>query len=418
MTRINGSIRNLVLVFIATTSISLLMVASAQESITLLIHPTLYEATGGEGGLVSEFTDATGIEVEVVTAPTDQLRERAVIEYVSGTGRFDVATLQDSWMNLEVAAFLEPLSDRFQATDNEYASDDIIQSLLAVNTVDGNLVAIPFRGGTTMLYYRKDLLEEAGVEPPTTIEELGAAAKELTREGVYGLVMRGVPGFEITQDFARLLFAHGGEILDESGTECLLDEPEGIATIAFWADLFQGGYMPPDTFALGRDDQIRMLQTGDAAMGIYFSPYYGRIVAETGPEVIGWSVTPTADGVEPGRSLNTLWSLAIDRNSDNKDAAWQLVQWLTNPENQLTMAVEYANAPVRASVYNDQGFSSGNPAAAGWLTATAASEFTPSHPRFAEMADIITIELTTALEGRSTPEEAAGAMCRQIDSLL
>lgn len=418
MTRFSRFLRKMVRVPLATLGITVLLLASAQESITLLIHPTLYEATGGEGGVISEFTEATGIEVEVVTAPTDQLRERAVIEYVSGTGRFDVATLQDSWMNPEVASFLEPLNERFQGTGADYAPDDIIQSLVDVNTVDGNLVAIPFRGGTTMLYYRKDYLEEAGVEPPTTIAELGEAARELTRDGVYGLVMRGVPGFEITQDFARLLFAHGGEILDETGTECLLAQPEGVATIAFWADLFQGENMPPDTFAVGRDDQIRMLQTGDAAMGIYFSPYFGRIVAETGVETIGWAVTPTAEGVEAGRSLNTLWSLAIDGNSQSKDAAWQLVQWLTNPENQLTMAVHYSNAPVRGEVYNDPEFQEGNPAAAGWLEATAASEFTPSHPRFAEMADIITRELTAALEGRTTPEEAAGAMCNQIDRLL
>lgn len=403
---------------LAILVLTILGLASAQGTLTLLIHPTLYEATGGEDGVIKQFTEATGIQVEVVTAPTDQLRERAVIEYVSGTGRFDVATLQDSWMNAEIASFLEPLNERFQSADSTYAPDDVIQSLVDVNTVDGNLVAIPFRGGTTMLYYRADFLAEAGIEPPTTMDELAEAARALTTDGRYGLVMRGIPGFEITQDFARLLFAHGGEILDETNTACRLNEPEGIATIAFWADLFQGGYMPPDTLAIGRDDQIRLLQTGDAAMGIYFSPYYGRIIDGPGQENIGWAVSPVAEGVTPGRSLNTLWSLAIDRSSKNKDAAWQLVQWLTNPENQLTMAVEYSNAPVRESTYNDTAFREGNPAATGWLEATAASVFTPSHERFAEMADIITVELTAALEGRSTPERAADAMCQQIDRLL
>lgn len=416
--------RNVILPMFTVLALAAWGSAVAQE-ITLLIHPTLYAATGGETGVIADFTAETGIVVNVVTAPTDQLRERAVIEYVGGTGTFDVATLQDAWMNEEIAAFLEPLQDRLAASAAEYRAEDLVQSLVDVNTVDGNLIALPFRGGTTMLYYRADHLAEAGVEVPTTLDELRAAAEALTRDtdgdgetDVYGLVQRGIPGFEIVQDFGRFLFANGGAILSEDSTACVITEPEGVGAIQLWADLYQGGYMPPDLFAIGRDEQIRQLQTGRASMGVYFSPYYGRLVDELDTDQVGWAVTPTADGVEPGRSLNTLWSLAIDASSDQKDAAWQLVQWLTNVENQITMAVEYANAPVRESTYVDEAFIEQNPLGAEWLQATAASSFTPSHPRFPEMADAMSIELTAAIEGTKTAQEAAQAMCRQIDNLL
>jgi len=401
------------------------MASSTAQEITLLIHPTLYAATGGDDGVIKAFSETTGIVVNVVTAPTDQLRERAVIEYVGGTGTFDVATLQDAWMNEEIAAFLEPLQDRLAAAPAEYRSDDIIQSLVDVNTVDGKLLAMPFRGGTTMLYYRADHLEAAGVTVPTTLTELRAAAEALTQDtdgdgqtDVYGLVQRGIPGFEIVQDFARFLFSNGGEILDSDASACEITQPEGVEAIQLWVDLYQGGYMPPDLFAIGRDEQIRQLQTGRASMGIYFSPYYGRLVDELDVAQVGWAVSPTEESVQAGRSLNTLWSLAIDGNSDEKDAAWQLVQWLTNVENQITMAVEYANAPVRESTYVDEAFITKNPLGAEWLQATAASSFTPSHPRFPEMADAISIELTAALEGKKSAEAAAQAMCRQIDGLL
>ena len=398
--------------------------AAAQE-ITLLIHPTLYAATGGDEGVIKEFTEATGIVVNVVTAPTDQLRERAVIEYVGGTGTFDVATLQDAWMNEEIAAFLEPLQDRLAASDADYQADDLIPSLVDVNTVDGKLLAVPFRGGTTMLYYRADHLAEAGVEVPTTLDELRAAAEALTRDtdgdgntDIYGLVQRGIPGFEIAQDFGRLLFSNGGAILSADSSACAITEPAGVEAIQLWADLYQNGYMPPDLFAIGRDEQIRQLQTGRASMGIYFSPYYGRLVDELDLDQVGWAVSPTAEGVEAGRSLNTLWSLAIDGSSDQKDAAWQLVQWLTNVENQATMAIEYANAPTRESTYVNPAFIEKNPLGAEWLEATAASSFTPSHPRFPEMADAMSIELTAAIEGKKSAEQAAQAMCLQIDGLL
>src|SRR5690606_42072448 len=128
--------------------------STAAQEITLLIHPTLYAATGGDTGVIADFTEATGIVVNVVTAPTDQLRERAVIEYVGGAGTFDVATLQDAWMNEEIAAFLEPLQDRLAASSDDYRGDDLIQSLIGVDTVDGGRLAVPFRGRITTLNHR------------------------------------------------------------------------------------------------------------------------------------------------------------------------------------------------------------------------------------------------------------------------
>lgn len=415
----------LLLSLLAGSQLAASALAQDQGPVTLLIHPTLYEATGGDGGLVAEFTEETGIEVDVVTAPSDQLREQAVIDYAAGTGRYDVATLQSAWMNSEVASFLQPLDDYVAETGSAYAFDGIIGSLVDVNTVNGNLIAVPFRGGTTMLYYRRDILDEHGVEVPRSTEDLLAAAEALTLDSdgdgstdVRGLVIRGRPGFEMLQDFSRTLFAHGGAYLNEEQTECRLDEPEGVETIQFWTDLYQNGLVPQDLLSLGRDDTIRLIQSGDVAMGIYFSPYYGRIVAEIDPELIGWAVVPTADGVEEGQALNTLWSLAVDSSSQHKDAAWQLVQWLTNPENQTTMAVEFANAPVRGSVYEDADFIAQNPMGEEWLQATAASEFDPTHPRFPEMVDIISVQLTDAVEGRTTPQQAAQNACEQITPLL
>lgn len=408
-------------------ALNLMPTAWAQDKgpVTLLIHPTLYEATGGDSGLIAAFTEETGIEVNVVTAPSAQLREKAVIDYVSGTGRYDVATLQSAWMNEEITSFLEPLDSYVEQTGEDYNFGGIIDSLIAVNTVNDQLVAMPFRGGTTMLYYRTDILEEFGVEVPQTMEELLAAAEALTRDtdgdgttDIYGLVIRGKPGFEMAQDFSRTLFAHGGAVLNPEMTACVLDEPAGVATIEFWTELYQNGYAPPDLLALGRDALIRMLQTGNVAMGIYFSPYYGRIIEGIDPGLIGWALMPTAAGVEPGQGLNTLWSLGIDRSSQHKDAAWQLVKWLSNPEHQTEMAVEYANAPVRNSVYQDADFIAKNPMGQEWLTATAASEFDPTHPRYPEMVDIISVQLTAALEGRKTPQQAAQDTCEQIEPLL
>jgi multiple sugar transport system substrate-binding protein len=397
-----------------------LVVQAQQDEVTLLIHPTLFAATGGPDGVIAQFTRETGIKVIVVTAPTDQLRDKALMEFIAGTGRFNVITLQNAWMNEEMLPFLEPLDPYLSTTEADYDFDDIIASLVGIATINGKLAAIPFRAGTTMLYYRTDILEKYGVSVPESFDEFVQALKGISSqgEGVYGTVLRGKNDFQMSQEFDRYLFALGGNVLNDTMTSCLLNSPEGIRAIEIWAELFQGQSTPPDTLALGRDDLIRMMQTGRIAMTIAYSPYYGRMIEGIDPNLIGWALVPSAPGVPRGRSLNVLWSLGMDRNSSNKQAAWKLIEYLTNKQNQLLMAVDYANGPARASVFQDPTYQEKWPMAEDLLAATAASEFEPPHPRLPEISHIMAMELANAMLKRITPEEAAARICTEIDALL
>lgn len=399
-------------------------------SITLLIHPTLYAATGGDApeGVVSRFREATGIDVEVVTAPSADLQERATVEYVAGSGRFDVVTWNTAWLSDENMQFFEPLEDYVAQAGEDYNFEDIIPSLLEITKFNDHLYSIPFRMGGAMLYYRTDLMEEAGLEPPKTWEDYLNAAEALTQDtdgdgevDVYGAIQRGRSGFEIEQDFIRFLFAHGGRALSDDMTACRLNEPEGVNAVNTFVTIYQEGWAPPDMLAVGRDDYIAAMQQGSAAMSVMFSPYWGRLIdPEESPQAenMGWALVPTSPGVPEGRSMMGGWYLAMDKNSDNKAAAWALIQALTNAENQLTMALEFANGPVRSSVYENQQYLEEFPLAKDWLTAIANGLFEPPHARWAEIVDIMSEEVTSALQGDKTPQEAMDAACQRVDRLL
>ncbi len=402
--------------------------SAAATKLTLLTHPVLYAAMGKETGVIAEFKKRTGIEVEVVTGPTEQIQEKALAEFVAGSGRFDVVNLIDTMYTSEMVQFLEPLEERFKAADAGYARDDLIGSLVESLRLGGRQLGIPFRVGTAMLYHRADLFQQKGREPPKSWEEFMAAARALTMDtnndgkvDVYGVSVRGKPGFEVVTDFTNYVYAHGGLVLTKDHTRCALTEPPAVAGARTFVDVYRKGYASPDMLAHARDDLIGNLQQGRAAMGIMFSPYWGFLQdAKATPHAgkFGWALVPSAPGVPPGRTLNSLWSFAIDRKSKQKDAAWELVKWLSNRETQLEMAFKYNNGPVRASVYENAEYGKKFPLAQDWLKAIGASLTLPAHKNWFRMQDIISTEVIAALRGGKTHEAAMQGACEQIARLL
>lgn len=388
---------------------------------------TLYQASGADDGLFKEWQDASGATVNVALFDAAGLREKLLVEFAADSDAFDAAFFNYAWFNSTFTQYFEPLDDYVTQTDAEYDFDDIFTSLVDSSKADGQLVAIPFRIGSSMLYYRTDLMEAAGIEVPQTWDDFYAAAEMLTQDtdgdgqvDVYGAVQRGKPGYELSQDFLRYLFGYGGNLLNEDMTACVMDDEAAVSTLTLWVDLFQNGYMAPDMQAFGRDEYLAEMQQGRAAMGIYFSPYWGSLIGadSTVADQMGWALVPHADGVAPGRSQNAGWSLIINVNSNNKDAAWDLIKYLTTKDAQLRAARDWGNGPIRESVYENEEYLELFPLAIDWKDAIANSLFEPPLDTYPQMQDIMSEEVIAALNLEKTPQEALTSACERIDLLL
>jgi len=396
-------------------------------TITWFTHSVMYGVAGGDEGLVQAFEEATGAKVDVVTLDAEALREKMLVEVVAGTGGFDVVHINYAWLNSELAQYLEPLDAFIEDAEPEYEFGDIIASLAEAAEFDGVQKSIPFRVGSAMLYYRKDLFEEHGLAPPETWEEFLKAAEELTIDSdndgkvdIYGVVQRGKPGYEIMQDFVRYLLAHGGDFLNKEMTSCELDSDAGVAALKDFATIYQEGWAPPDMLAWGRDDYIAAMQQGRAAMAVYYAPYWGQLIdpeASLVGDQMAWALVPHSPGVTPGRTMNAGWCMAINDDSDSKAAAWAFVEWLTNKDAQLFEAL-HGNGPIRESTYLSEEYLEKFPLAKEWLDAAAASVFEPTHESYPQMQDILSEEVTGALEGTKSPEEALASACERIEALL
>ncbi len=394
----------------------------ADGEVTLLIHPTLFKAMGGPKGVVADLEKEKGIKVTVVTSPYGKIKDKAVLSFASGGGQFDVVTWIGPWINSETIGFLEPLDNYLSKIPADYDYEDIIASLRGETRVEGTTYAIPYRCGMGIVYYRKDLFEKKGITIPKRWDEFLAAAEKLNEPGkIYGVVQRGKPGVHVEQDFLRYLHSSGLGVLSKEGKKCNLSDPKAIKTLEVFGTPFQKGWAPPDMLAYGRDEYRTAMMQGRAAMGVYFSPYWGLMTNPEKSQVaseLGWFLVPSIDGQNIGRSLNGGWYALMDKNSKNKEAAWQLMMAMTNKQNQLRGALNWANGPVRASVYNNAEFKRKFPVAEAWLTALSRGFGPVKHPRAAEISDITSKEVTNFLQKKKTAKQALEDACRQINSMI
>jgi len=392
--------------------------SSKSETITLLTHPVLYTSgTGGDEGLIPKFEQETGCKVEVVTAPLEEILEKSLIDFISGTGSYDIFTYNDRSMHSGLAKYLLPLNDYVTDVEESYKFEDILPSTIQVCTFNDDLYGIPFRYGCFMLYYRKDILNRYGVEVPQDYEQLMVACDKITTglradgiDDVYAIVTGGEPGHAIFEDFLTWFVGHGASIADAQGNS-LLNSEAAIKSLQDYVRPYQNGWSSPDTPGMTRDGVTTAMQKGKAAMALIYGGYWGLI---TNPEQsefydkFGWDLIPSSPGVKRGRTNFGGWQFIINKNSKNPEKAWELVKYLTNPVAAKYVALNHANAPVRKSVYNDPEYLSRYPLAKDWSRAFEASDLAipGGHPKIAEIMDHIGYEVADALVGNKTPREA------------
>ena len=135
----------------------------------------------------AEFTERTGIKVNVTVVPFSDLYQKILTDLATGTNAFDVYVFAPQWMvDYVEPGYLEPLTDRV-ASNAELQWDDIAPFFRDFSaSYKGEIYTVPLDGDFQMVYYRTDVLEELGMEPPQTWEDYLAIA-----EAAHGMDMNG-----------------------------------------------------------------------------------------------------------------------------------------------------------------------------------------------------------------------------------
>ncbi|MDC0948740.1 sugar ABC transporter substrate-binding protein [Gammaproteobacteria bacterium] len=345
--------------FKGALSVTALMVASAVSADTITI------ATVNNGdmirmqGLTADFTAKTGHEVEWVTLEENVLRQRVTQDVAAKGGQFDIMTIgmyeTPIWGAQDWLVSLDDLSE-------SYDVDDILPAMRGGLSVDGTLYAAPFYGESSMIMYRTDLMEKAGMEMPTepTWDFVAKAAAAMTDRDneIYGACLRGKAGWGENMAFITTVAnSFGARWFDENWNP-QLDSPQWKAAVMFYNDLLTDSG-PPGASTNGFNENLALFQQGKCGMWIdatVAASFVTNPDDSTVADKVGFAMAPDT-GL--GKRANWLWAwaLAIPAGTQKEAAAKQFIEWATSKD-YLALVAEnegWANVPPgsRTSLYEN-----------------------------------------------------------------
>lgn len=383
---------------------------------TVITFPS--SAVGAEARVlrdqVARFTEAhPDVEVELVETPdaADERRQLFVQWLNAGVGKPDVLQLDVIWTpELAAAGWLLPL-ERFD-TDTSGFFPNVIDAA----RYDGRLYALPWFVDVGMLYWRTDLLDH----PPDTFDELADQAREAMarNSGVEsGFVWQGARYEGLITVFLEVAGGFGASL--ERRGPLVSDSEPAVAALSWMHRSVHGREaFVPRTVLTWQEEQARFAFQNGKAVFMRNWPYAWRLLSD--PErskVAGkFSVAPMPATAE-GQSTAALGGqqLGINAHSDHPEAAYELMRFLTAPEQMIERMRVTGQLPAREPLYDDPRL-----ADAGGVPPQQAREIIrratprPTSPVYSAMSEILQIHLHRALAGQVAPRDALGEAAQQM----
>lgn len=274
------------------------------------------------------------IELDWVVLEENVLRQRLTTDVATGGGQFDVMTIGTYEVPIWAErGWLTPLDD----LPADYAADDLLQSVRDGLSHDDTLHALPFYGESSMMYYRQDLFDEAGIEMPEqpSWEEVRDWAGQLhdPDNEVAGICLRGKPGWGENMAFvSTLVNTFGGRWFDEEWNP-ELESPAWQEAIGFYVELL-GDYGPPGASSNGFNENLALFSRGNCAMWVDATSAAGKLYDPDESDVadrLGFAPAPVAETPKGSHWLWS-WALAIPTSSEKQEAAENFITWATSRE--------------------------------------------------------------------------------------
>ncbi|WP_246861126.1 sugar ABC transporter substrate-binding protein [Bacillus sp. REN3] len=290
--------------------------------------------------------DNPDIKVKVQAIPWDQAHDKLLTAVASKKGP-DVVQMGTTWIPEFASA--NALLDLQKYTDKypELAPDNFYEGSVETTKYDDKVVGVPWYVDTRVLYYRTDILEEAGYkEAPKTWEELSDAAKKLADRGddKYGISID-----TNEQSLAFMLARQNGSELIE-GDKALFNEPEFVEAVEYLNGFFKNGSAPVD---LGLD--IIQAFKGDGILPMFISgPWMVKLINDQAPELEGKWATAVLPAKETNTSTLGGSDLSVFQYSKNKEEALKFLAFMSKPETQIKWLEMTNTLPANKEAWNDK----------------------------------------------------------------
>ena len=401
-----------------------------QPPITVLIGSTpWYPAFEKVVGL---YEDQTGNKIKLDVTPFGGILEKGRNAVRSGQSPYDLMMLDTQWtIEFYEGGFLVPLKEidaSFELPKEvlSYGDSGWWNAQKKWRTADGGkLMAYTVLGNVQLLYYRPDVLKQAGIAPPKTWSDVLAACTKLNDPPKsYGFVVRGEKGNGIRYDWQSVMLAEGGSVVKDPAAgdfTVTINSPQAKAALDLYIDLLKK-CGPPNYGTLGQGDVIQLLATGKAPMGDVVTAAFASFEDPAKSAVVGKLETLPLPAGRSGSSGAVIgnWNAVVPKNASDaqKKAALAFSRWFLTLDAQKAFALA-GGIPNRSDVFTSE---VAKESKLRWMPAYLEEmKFARQELGYAEGAQveqIIGLRLNQALIGEMSSGKALNTAAREIEELF
>jgi len=358
-----------------------------------------------------------GVEVVAETLPnqSDLAHQLFLTALEGGSQDFDLFVVDTVW----VAEFARAgwLADLSSLLSPEAVRREFLAGPAEAVVVEEKTFAIPWYGDVGILFFRRDLIDQA----PRTYAELIESADRVRRErsGIEGFVWQGRQYQGLICNVYEAIWGHGGAAMQ--GERVLLDSVEARAALAHLRALLERGTSPRSVASAAEEEARRVFQDGRAVFMRNWPYAWAEAQRDRSPVrgKIGIAPLPSLHGVMGHGALGG-YELAVNARvlGPKRDLAFALAMHLTSPEANLALALGYGRSPARRSTYDDPRLLAGAPLLAKLLPMFEEARSRPKTPYYAMISDALEGEFSAAVTGIRTPEKALKRAQALVDHIV
>jgi multiple sugar transport system substrate-binding protein len=357
-------------------------------------------------------------KVELIELPeaADAQRQQLIQNAQTQSDAYSIVSTDVVW-TAEFAAngWIEELPE------NELSTDKMLQPAVETAKYFDKLYAAPWRTNGGLLFYRKDLLDAAGVTAaPKTWDEMKQACQKVQAKnpgiGCFAGQFEKYEG--LTVNFSEAVQSAGGAVVDDQGKPTL-NTPEAKQGMDFLADGVKSGMIPRDAITYKEEEGRRAFQDGKLIFHRQWPYQFALANATDGSSKVAgkFAVAPLPGLSGPGKSSLGGLNLAISKFGKNKGSALAFIKFITSEAEEKVQLEKTSEAPVYTSLYDDAGLQQKFP----YLPMLKASvENAVARPRVVKYGDTtlaIQEEAYAALTGKKSSDQALKDLQSKLESL-